>query len=100
MEEVFALGRIPRFFYCWDELVALEVFRVLGGMNISIPKEISLVGTRRLPSSPIACVENSLEKMARVAAEQMQIRINGGSPTSSLISPSDFLLRETIADAP
>jgi DNA-binding LacI/PurR family transcriptional regulator len=56
------------------------------------------VGTRLLPTSPIACVDAPLAEIARTAANAMLGWMQGEAPQSQLIAPTGFLPRETISE--
>ena len=91
---------VPTAFHCWDELAALEVMRVLFEAGIDVPGHVSVVGSKLLPASPVACVDISLTELARHSVEAMLEWMKGNKPESRLISPVGFLPRETIAPAP
>lgn len=82
---------------CWDELAALEVMRVLSDRGIRVPQDMSVVGSKLLPSSPVACVDMALTDMAKRAVEMMLAWMDGMRPQSVLLPPNGFLTRETIA---
>ena len=77
---------------------ALDVLRCLAERSIRVPEEVSVVGSRLLPVSPVACVEQPLELMARNAVEAMMSWMQGVKPANRLLGPVGFLPRETIAD--
>lgn len=87
-------------FLCWDELAGLEVLRVLSDLGIRVPEKVSVVGSRLLSTSPIACLDTPLAEVAKLSADAMLAWIKGTRPESRLISPRGFLPRETIAHAP
>lgn len=87
-------------FLCWDELAGLEVMRALGDMGVRVPAQISIVGSRILPASPVASVDVPIAEIGRVSAELMLGWIQGVKPESRLIQPTGFLVRETLAAAP
>jgi len=98
--EAMAETPVPTAFLCWDELAALEVMRILFEAGFDVPGQVSVVGSKLLPASPIACVDVPLTEVARHSAESMLLWMNGNKPESRLIPPAGFLPRETIAPAP
>ena len=87
-------------FHCWDEIAGLEVMRALTVMGKRVPGQISVVGSRLLPASPVACVDVPLEQIGSVSAELMLGWIDGLKPENRIIQPAGFLVRETLADVP
>ncbi len=98
--EAMAETPTPTAFLCWDELAALEVMRILFEAGFSVPGQVSVVGSKLLPASPIACVDVPLTEIARHSANSMLAWMEGNKPESILIAPAGFLPRETIAPAP
>lgn len=90
----------PTAFHCWDELAAMEVMRLLTEAGYAVPGDVSVVGSKLLPTSPVACVEMPLTEIATVAAQAMLDWLDGEVPASRLIPPVRFLPRQTIAEAP
>lgn len=86
-------------FLCWDELAGLEVNRRLVEKGIRVPEQISIVGSRILPASPLACVDVPIEEIGRIAAELMLEWMSGKRPDSRIIAPNGFLVRETLTQA-
>lgn len=87
----------PTAFLCWDELAALEVMRAIQEEGLHVPRDISVVGIRLLPTSPIACVEAPLVEIAKAGAETMLRWIQGEPPKSRIFPPIGFSPRDTIA---
>lgn len=87
-------------FLCWDELAGLEALRALSDLGIRVPEKVSVVGSRLLSTSPIACLDTPLAEVAKRSADAMLAWIQGTRPESQLISPEGFLPRETIGQAP
>jgi len=98
--EAMAVVPAPTAFHCWDELAGLEVMRILFEAGYAVPEDVSVVGSKLLPASPVACVDVPLVELARQSAEAMLNWSNGQRPENRLIPPSGFLSRETIAQAP
>lgn len=92
----------PTAFVCWDELCGLEVMRILTGEGLEIPRDVSVIGSQILPTSPITCVDAPLEEMAQQAVKLMLawIKRPGAMPPSMLIPPSGIIMRETLGMAP
>lgn len=90
----------PTAFLCWDELGALHVMRTLKESQIRVPEDVSIVASKLLPTSPIACVELPLEDMAQSAASALLGWMKGREPASRMLPPIGFSPRETIASAP
>jgi len=91
---------VPTAFVCWDELNALDLIRCLSDRSIRVPQDVSVIGSKLLPVSPVACVDQPLELMARQAVEAMMSWMQGVKPSNRLLGPVGFLPRETISDAP
>lgn len=89
----------PTAFMCWDELAALDVMRILSEKRVRVPQDVSVIGSRLLPASPIACIDTPLAAMAKRAAEMMLLWLNGRKPENELFRPIGFLDRETIGPA-
>jgi len=87
----------PTAFLCWDELAALEVMLAVKEQGYLVPQDISIVGTRLLPTSPISCIEAPFTEMAKAGANAMLAWIKGQKPESQLFPPTGFLVRDTIA---
>lgn len=98
--EAMASSPAPTAFHCWDELAGLEVMRILFEAGYAVPGDVSVVGSKLLPASPVACVDVPLVELARESAEAMLNWSNGTTPENRLIPPNGFLTRETIAKAP
>lgn len=97
IEQVLAQKPSPTAIMCWDELAALEVMRILSDRGIRVPRDISVVGSRLLPSSPVSCVKTPLDELAKKAAEKILGWMNGLKPVNELLQPTGFLERDTIA---
>ncbi len=87
----------PTAFLCWDELAALEVMRAVQDEGLHVPRDISVIGTRLLPTSPVACVEAPLSEIAKAGADAMLAWIRGETPESRIFPPTGFSPRDTIA---
>ncbi len=87
-------------FQCWDEMVGLEVVRHLQERGRQVPRQISVVGLRILPTSPLACTDIPVGDIGRLAAEMMLDWMNGQRPASHMVAPERFLVRETLGPAP
>lgn len=100
LREIMGSGNPPTALACWDELAALDVIRCLSDLSLRVPADVSVVGSKLLPCSHVACVEQPLEQMATLAAEAMLEWMKGNSPQNTLLAPVKFLPRETICAAP
>lgn len=87
----------PTAFLCWDELAALEVMLALKEEGLRVPADISVIGTRLLPTSPVSCIDAPYAAMAKAGAEAMLAWIKGKAPESQLFAPAGFLQRDTLA---
>lgn len=85
---------------CWDEMVGLEVVRHLRKSGKQVPRQISVVGSRILPTSSLACTDMPIENIGRLAAEMMMSWLNGQKPKNHLLAPTGFIERETVGPAP
>ncbi len=88
----------PTAIRCWDELVGLEVVRQLQRLGFDVPGDVSVIGSKLLPSSELAVIEAPLLEMAAAAARAMlDWATEGRRPQNRLFAPGDFLPRETLA---
>ncbi len=101
LEQTLSVSEPPTAFYCWDELAGLEVVRLLRRRGIAVPEEVSVVGSKLLPSSELAVTESAFVEMATAAAQAMLEWVTlQRRPQNRLFSAGEFLPRETIAAPP
>lgn len=91
----------PTAFLCWDEICAIEVRHCLEDIGYKVPQQVSLIGSKLLPSSSVACVEVPIEEMADLAAQSLLGCMQTGQvPESILLPPKGLLPRETLGRSP
>ncbi len=87
----------PTAIHCADELVGLEVLRVLRELGHEVPRDVSVTGVRLLPSSPLACVDLAVKDLGIEAGRAMLGWLEGERPPSHSRPCGEFLVRETLA---
>lgn len=91
----------PTAFLCWDEICAIEVRQCLEDIGYQVPQQVSLIGSKLLPSSSVACVEIPIEEMADLAAQSLLDWMKTGQvPESVQLPPKALLPRETLGRVP
>lgn len=87
----------PTAIHCADELVGLEVLRVLRELGYEVPRDVSVTGVRLLPSSPLACVDLAVKDLGTEAGRAMHGWFEGTRPSNHTRPCGEFLVRETLA---
>lgn len=94
-------ANVPTAFLCWDEICAIEVHRCLVEMGYKVPEQVSVVGSKLLANSSVACIEIPIAEMAAYAADAVVNWMREGKvPENVDYYPSALLPRETIGKAP
>lgn len=101
LEETMTGPTPPTAIICWDEVVGLEVVRLLRKLGFDVPGDVSVLGTKLLPSSELAVVETPLLEMAAASARALLGWVTDGTrPANRLFLPGELLPRETLAPPP
>lgn len=87
----------PTAIHCADELVGLDVLRVLRESGFEVPRDVSVTGVRLLPSSPLACVDLAVKDLGLEAGRAMLGWLEGRRPPNHSRPCGEFLVRETLA---
>ncbi|WP_047452931.1 LacI family DNA-binding transcriptional regulator [Rhizobium rhizogenes] len=86
-----------------DSLVGLRVFRSLQSLNLSIPRDISMISFldadwTTVTAPPITVVDQPVYEMGKKAAERLISRLNGGeTPVERTIVKTSLIQRASVA---
>ena len=100
---VAGLGRdkLPRSFFATSDLMAMAALRALGGMQVSVPDEVAVIGLTNIEMSkyanpPLSTIGIPTEAMGEAAAQTLLGRIDGDdSLPRRILFPCQYMIRES-----
>jgi LacI family transcriptional regulator len=100
MKEILAKGLIPKAVYAASDMMALGVLKALKEADISVPKDIKVIGCDdieacRYSDPPLATVKQDKEKIGEVAAQMLHSLINGEKEVNSILVDPEIIVRQS-----
>jgi DNA-binding LacI/PurR family transcriptional regulator len=92
--------------FCFNDALASWVQREIRMLNLSIPRDLSVIGVDNMPyadffDAPLTTFALPGEDLAREAANVLLRRLNGESfPRQRILLPAQFMLRRSTAPPP
>ncbi|QGU94353.1 LacI family DNA-binding transcriptional regulator [Clostridium bovifaecis] len=101
MKEAVEKGNLPTAFFIASDSMAIGAFSALYEHNISVPKDVSIIGFNDIPTSkylvpPLSTVKVHTEFMGITAVGLLLERMNDGREISKkVVVPTELIIRES-----
>jgi len=90
----------PTAVFAWNDYAALQMIRVLHGLGMKVPDDVSVVGyddyeVAELALPSLTTIREPLYELGVAAAEGLMNLLSGGAPAAQRVEPTKLVVRES-----